>query len=111
MSKRYSALLWAIAGAALFLGAGAALPMWPVVMVHRSSGNLWDDVPRTGPLWTALQYEIQAVRHWGLPRLHCLAEFVPMVLVLLATGVGFGLLGYAVRDGGRPPPGAAVSQC
>src|SRR5262249_42902935 len=50
------ALLWAAAGAGLFLGVGAALPVWqvrPMTRVFRPDGSYDYVGPTSGPMWEA----------------------------------------------------------
>jgi hypothetical protein len=86
------ALLSAAAGAALFLGVGAALPVWVVELPTGPGGPAW---PATflGTAKVTL-WEAASSTHW---QLSVTDEVVLYPLLLLAGGVGAGLLGYFAR--------------
>jgi hypothetical protein len=96
-----SVLLWAACGAGLFLGVGAALPVWtdPRVLLVRAvrddQGN--PDVsfePFRGALW-----EVVSPR-WG--------GFLAGTSALLAGGSVAGLLGYLAGRMVRPQKGGGA---
>src|SRR4051794_26590533 len=95
--KADRALLWAVAGAALFLGVGAALPVWRVPPRYPPSGVGPGD---RGPLWRSVGYCL------GEDPLREVLDATPSAVRmlrfagwLLAAGATAGLLGYGVyRD-------------
>lgn len=88
------ALLWAVVGAALFLGVGATLPVWPTETVA------------VGPPGTAIQFERGQGTVWESARSFGLVSGVALgVAVLLGGGVAgvlarLGFLALSRRKGG-----------
>src|SRR4051812_47279490 len=98
-----AALLSAAAGAALFLGVGAALPLWDVFpgpntgSVLYLEGPHWIGLTERGPLWRALARKVWVENH--MRSLGAVGGYlVPQVALapagLLVIGAAAGLLGY-----------------
>jgi len=112
--KILPALLFAAAGAGLFLGVGAALPNWvaPRDPAGEDGSILWQP---HGPLWEAVPATLrwrQWMREQGapMPLLHLQDQEIQGPLLLLACGAGVGLLVYAgyrscARGSTADPPG------
>jgi hypothetical protein len=106
---RYNAVLWAVAGAGLFIGIGAALPVWGTRFTSTSAGPYGVETHViTLPLWDTVAGRISSgLWDWRLfggygPFAYLDAEAPRNVILLLRAGAGFGLLAHALREAIKP---------
>jgi hypothetical protein len=101
------ALRWVVVGAALFLGVGTTLPIWP--LPHWPGDPLPDNIffyAQTGTLWRSLADRFRQAHEF--PRVSSLAahvgrngELIFISLLVVAFGTITGLLGYWWSLGSR----------
>jgi hypothetical protein len=102
--RLHPALVFAVLGAALFLGVGAALPLWWVPLQHLRRHP--EDNRYWGTLWEAVAGAATTLREFPQP---WQGENVVVALVLLAAGAAAGLVCWSVWACLRtplPPPGS-----